>query len=107
MDESCPPPSPVSDFVATQTSGRSLRTGYTHAYSMADGVERSPAQEFRRLCRRNDHTAHTSGFCAGFVQANFVAMPKEHAFDFLAFCLRNPKVVNGAGAPGWTPGAFQ
>ncbi len=27
----------------------------------------------------------------GFVQANLVILPKEHAFDFLLFCQRNPR----------------
>ena len=27
----------------------------------------------------------------GFTQANLVILKKEHAFDFLLFCQRNPK----------------
>jgi len=40
----------------------------------------------------------------GFVQANMVVVPKEHAYDFLQFCLRNPQPcplldVSDAGVP--------
>jgi uncharacterized protein YcsI (UPF0317 family) len=27
----------------------------------------------------------------GYVQANLVIVPKDYAFDFLRFCVRNPK----------------
>lgn len=33
----------------------------------------------------------TSGFAAGFMQANLLAVPQEYAFDFLLFAQRNPK----------------
>jgi uncharacterized protein YcsI (UPF0317 family) len=45
----------------------------------------------RAQIRNKTFTGQTSGFATGFVQANFVAVPKAHAFDFLAFCLRNPR----------------
>ena len=34
---------------------------------------------------------HTSGYSAGYAQANLLAVPKEYAFDFLLFAQRNPK----------------
>lgn len=52
--------------------------------------DRSAARELRRSVRTGAFTGQTSGVAAGFVQCNFVALPKQYAFDFLAFCLRNP-----------------
>ena len=84
------PASPLVDYVASTESAK-LCTAYTHAFSLSAGEDRSPAREFRSLCRSGEFDGQTSGFAPGFVQANFVALPLEHAFDFLAFCLRNPK----------------
>lgn len=75
---------------------RALRTAYTDKFSVNlgsedDVVDRSAPREFREKVRRQEFTDQTSGCVDGFVQANFVALPKEHAFDFLSFCLRNPK----------------
>ena len=36
-------------------------------------------------------TGPTAALCPGYVQANLVILPKDWAFDFLLFCLRNPK----------------
>ncbi|WP_433473157.1 putative hydro-lyase [Spirillospora sp. CA-142024] len=33
----------------------------------------------------------TSGWCAGWTQANLIAVPREQAFDLLLFAQRNPK----------------
>jgi uncharacterized protein YcsI (UPF0317 family) len=33
----------------------------------------------------------TSGYCAGWTQANLIALPREHAYDFLLFAQRNPR----------------
>lgn len=33
----------------------------------------------------------TSGYAAGYMQANLLAVPQEYAFDFLLFAQRNPK----------------
>lgn len=45
----------------------------------------------REQCRTGDFTDPTGGQATGFVQANMVVVPREHAFDFLLFCQRNPK----------------
>jgi uncharacterized protein YcsI (UPF0317 family) len=45
----------------------------------------------RARIRDNDHTGPTSGLAPGFVQANLVVLPEEYAFEFLKFCVRNPK----------------
>jgi len=49
------------------------------------------AAELRGLIRAKKWTRPTSGLVPGFVQANLVMLPKEQAFHFLLFCVRNPK----------------
>eukprot|EP00386_Alphamonas_edax_P011153 GDKI01035478.1.p1 GENE.GDKI01035478.1~~GDKI01035478.1.p1 ORF type:complete len:250 (-),score=58.61 GDKI01035478.1:416-1138(-) len=51
------------------------------------------AENFRLKCRTGGHTGQTSGVegIEKHVQANLVILPKQYAFDFLLFCLRNPK----------------
>lgn len=58
----------------------------------------------RDRIRSGEYTTPTSGLAPGRVQANLVALPKEYAFDFLRFCVRNPKPcpvleVTDAGSP--------
>jgi uncharacterized protein YcsI (UPF0317 family) len=45
----------------------------------------------RLLAREGKFTGNTSGCSPGYVQANLVVLPREHAFDFMTFCVRNPK----------------
>jgi len=45
----------------------------------------------RAAIRDGSWTAPTAGLASGFVQANLVVLPAADAFDFLRFCLRNPK----------------
>jgi uncharacterized protein YcsI (UPF0317 family) len=47
--------------------------------------------DLRAAIRRGDHTGPTAGVAPGYTQANLVVLPEEDAFDFLRFCLRNPK----------------
>jgi uncharacterized protein YcsI (UPF0317 family) len=49
------------------------------------------AAELRQLIRAGEWTGPTSGAASGYVQANLVMMPRRHAFEFLLFCVRNPK----------------
>lgn len=49
------------------------------------------AGEVRVRIRGHEHTGPTSGLAPDFVQANLVVLPEEYAFDFLKFCVRNPK----------------
>lgn len=46
--------------------------------------------------------APTSGWCAGWTQANLIAVPREQAYDVLLFAQRNPKScpVLDVGEPG-------
>jgi uncharacterized protein YcsI (UPF0317 family) len=55
------------------------------------GKTPASAEELRRLIRAKKWTQPTSGLVPGFVQANLVILPKEQAFHFLLFCVRNPK----------------
>ncbi|MCL4465237.1 MAG: putative hydro-lyase [Chloroflexi bacterium] len=48
-------------------------------------------RELWELIRRGEFRRGTAGVCHGYVQANLVVLPRELAFDFLLFCLRNPK----------------
>jgi uncharacterized protein YcsI (UPF0317 family) len=47
--------------------------------------------ELRRLIREGQWAKPTTGLAPGFVQANLVVLPHEEAFNFLLFCVRNPK----------------
>jgi uncharacterized protein YcsI (UPF0317 family) len=51
----------------------------------------SSGYEVRLACRSGALAGHTSGLAPGLAQANLVILPREYAFDFLAFCTRNPK----------------
>ena len=45
----------------------------------------------RERARRGALTGVTAGLAAGYAQANLVIVPRDLAFDFLLFCVRNPK----------------
>ncbi|MDP9292809.1 MAG: putative hydro-lyase [Actinomycetota bacterium] len=47
--------------------------------------------ELRQAIRRGEFSGPTGGLASGFTQANLVALPEADAFDFLRFCVRNPK----------------
>ncbi len=48
-------------------------------------------RELRALIRAGKVTGQTSGMCAGYAQANLVILPKDLAFDFLLYTMRNPR----------------
>lgn len=50
----------------------------------------TPLQLWKEI-RSGNWTTTTSGVAIGYVQANLVMLPKEAAFEFLLFCVRNPK----------------
>ena len=54
-------------------------------------TEKGTPPELRRLIRQGRWTQPTTGLVPGFVQANLVMLPREEAFNFLLFCVRNPK----------------
>ncbi|MCG8511662.1 MAG: putative hydro-lyase [Rhodospirillales bacterium] len=45
----------------------------------------------RLAARRGGLRSATHGFARGHVQTNLAILPQEYAFDFLRFCIRNPK----------------
>ncbi len=69
-------------------------------------------RELRKRIRSGQWTTPTSGVATGYVQANLVMLPKEAAFEFLLFCVRNPKpcpildvLEPGQVEPSIAPGA--
>lgn len=50
-------------------------------------------EKIRLAIRNGEHTGPTSGISGDKVQANLAILPKEYAFDFLLFALRNSKPV--------------
>jgi uncharacterized protein YcsI (UPF0317 family) len=47
--------------------------------------------KLRALIRTGEWNNPTSGVASGYVQANLVMLPQAQAFNFLLFCVRNPK----------------
>ena len=68
---------------------------------------REPGQdlaEARAKIRDGEYEGPTGGIARGHVQTNLVILPEDYAFDFLKFCVRNPKPcpvleVTDAGSP--------
>ncbi len=50
----------------------------------------SSPQAVRKMIREGQWTGPTAGMCAGHVQANLIALPRDWAFEFLLFAQRNP-----------------
>jgi uncharacterized protein YcsI (UPF0317 family) len=48
-------------------------------------------EEVRARIRHAEHAGPTGGLAPGYVQTNLVILPEEYAFEFLKFCVRNPK----------------
>jgi uncharacterized protein YcsI (UPF0317 family) len=64
----------------------------------------APAAAVRDAARRGELTGPTAGLAPGFTQANLVVLPQADAYDFLLFCVRNPRPcplleVTDAGSP--------
>lgn len=47
--------------------------------------------EARARIRAGENTGPTGSLAPGYAQANLVTLPEEYAFDFLKFCVRNPR----------------
>jgi uncharacterized protein YcsI (UPF0317 family) len=69
-------------------------------------------KELRQFIRNREWTTPTSGAAKGYLQANLVMLPREQAFNFLLFCVRNPKpcpildvLEPGQTEPAIAPGA--
>lgn len=65
-------------------------TRETTALTRAD-LARVSGPELRRLVREGRWTGTTKRLAFGREQANLVILPERYAFDFVRFCLRNPK----------------
>lgn len=48
-------------------------------------------RELWEMIRQGSFMESTAGVCQGYAQANLAVVPKDLAFDFLLFCIRNPK----------------
>jgi uncharacterized protein YcsI (UPF0317 family) len=70
-----------------------LRRSMAKEKRMVIATERatSSAAEVRQRARRGELTGITAGMAPGFAQANMAILPRELAYDFLLFCMRNPK----------------
>ncbi len=75
------------------------------------GTHLSP-EMLREQIRAGKWTGPTSGAATGYIQANLVMLPREAAFEFLLFCVRNPKpcpildvLEPGLAEPTIAPGA--
>ena len=56
----------------------------------------------RHAIRSGQHRGTTTGYSSGYLQGNLAIIPAQHAHDFLAFCLKNPKScpLIGMSEPG-------
>ncbi|MCA1730849.1 MAG: DUF1445 domain-containing protein, partial [Actinobacteria bacterium] len=54
-------------------------------------MRRIDARGVRARIRDGEYAGPTAGLASGFAQTNLVVLPMEYAFDFLKFCVRNPK----------------
>ena len=69
----------------------------------SSGVSQTASQQARAVAREG-YTGPTGHLARGFVQANIVILPAEHAAAFLLFCTLNPKpcpllTVSELGSP--------
>ncbi len=87
LSSSTPTPSLLSQ------SSLCLRTALPSTFHEIDTDALKEAKRFWTTCRNDDFSSPTSGVCPGLVQANMVLLPKEHAFDFTLFALKNPRAV--------------
>jgi uncharacterized protein YcsI (UPF0317 family) len=47
--------------------------------------------EARQIIREGRYIGVTGNWCMGYAKANLAVLPKSLAYDFLLFCVRNPK----------------
>ena len=56
-----------------------------------DSTPVNPAQEARLAMRRKEWTGPTKHTVPGYVKCNLVVLHRREAYDFLVYCMRNPK----------------
>ncbi len=54
-------------------------------------MEAMTAREARTRMRQGEWSTSTAGIAPGVAQANLVVLPRDLAYDFLLFCMRNPQ----------------
>ncbi len=54
-------------------------------------IDTRTAREIRADIRSGRLSGTTAGLGPNYVQANLAILPRQHAYDFLLFCQRNPK----------------
>ena len=59
------------------------------AFAVPDNAATMSPAEARALFRLNKYRDSTTGFCAGYLQANVTILPKSLAKDFTEFCRAN------------------
>ena len=59
--------------------------------SISDIPANITPREMRHIIREGRFSGPTSGLCPGYAQGNLIVLPKEDAYDFLLFAMRNPK----------------
>ena len=99
------PPAAAS---ASPRTTSSRERGYNRAM-----IDARHPRAIRADIRARKLTGTTAGLGANYVQANLAVLPREHAYDFLLFCQRNPRPcplieVTDPGNPepaGAAPGA--
>lgn len=55
-----------------------------------DEAKKMTPKQLRDAFRQKQWTTPTVGLALGYTQANMAILPKEMAFEFLLFCMRNP-----------------
>eukprot|EP00946_MAST-07B_sp_MAST-7B-sp1_P002909 g2909.t1 len=101
--------SPLQGF----RSARAFRTAFARDLPSLQPSPPTSAAAFRARARAAEWTDQNSGQAPGHVHANLVLLPEENAFDFLRFCLDNPRpcpllAVTAPGDPcvhGVAPGS--
>ncbi len=62
------------------------------APGISDALRQEPdPRRVREAIRRGEWTGYTAAMAPRYTQANLVILPQANAFDFLRFCLANPK----------------
>jgi len=56
-----------------------------------DQLRDATPHDVRAAIREGRWTGPTVGMARGYIQSNMAIVPERYAFDFLRFCLRNPK----------------
>ena len=58
---------------------------------LRETLANATGREVRNAIREGHWTRTTHGVANGYIQANLAIVPEEYAFDFMRFCIRNPK----------------